>query len=190
MGPAFGNMPADIQSRFAHTAREEPLRFVGVMNRIRLRPLGWVLAQLTRVSGLIPTRTGQNVAFEFNVRPLGMSWLKHRCYHFDSGPFDFSSVMTLDADGCFVERFRGGLGMCLKLTAEGQNLVFRDCGYFLHWRGWRLDLPALLHPGRFHLIHENVDARRFNVHLSLRHRWFGTLIEQFGTFHNEPLAGR
>lgn len=189
MGSAFAQLPADIQARFAHTLREEPLRFVGTMERIRLHPLGWVLAQLTRMSGLIPTRTGQDVGFEFNVRPLGMSWLKHRCYHFDSGPFHFSSVMTLDPDGCFVERFRGGLGMRLALTAEGQNLVFRDCGYFLHWRRWRLNLPTLLHPGRFLLVHENVDARHFNVQLSLRHRWFGTLIMQNGRFRNELLAG-
>lgn len=182
MGPGFASLHPEIQARFAHTAREEPLRFVGVMSAVRLRPLGWLLAQLTRRSGLIPTRTGRQVPFEFNVRPLGLSWLKHRCYHFDQGPFHFSSVMTLDGQGRFVERFVGGLGMYLRLVAKDQNLVFQDDGYFLHWRRWTLPLPGFLHPGRFHLVHENLNAAEFRVLLSLRHAWFGTLIEQSGTF--------
>lgn len=188
MGDAFTKLHPDIQARFAHSAREEPLRFVGTMTAIRLRPLGWLLAQLTRRSGLIPTRTGQNVAFEFNVRPLGMSWLKHRCYHFNDGPFHFSSVMTLDNQGGFVERFQGGLGMRLRLCAEGESLVFRDAGYFLHWRRWTLPLPGVLHPGRFLLVHENLDAQQFRVRLSLCHRWFGSLIEQTGVFRGGTVA--
>lgn len=186
LGARFGSLHPEIARRFAHSDREEPLHFEGCMTHVRRSALGWLLAQVTRFSGLIPGYQGTDVPFSFTVRPHGLAWRKHRCYRFRDGPFDFRSVMRPEPDGRLAERFRGALGMYLVLEPGEGTLEFRDAGYFLHFGTWRLDLPRWLHPGRFRLVHRNLDARSFSVHLTLRHRWFGTLVDQAGTFHGEP----
>lgn len=184
LGDNFADLHPQIAARFAHSPREEALHFSGSMDVVRRSVAGWLLAQLTRFSGLLPTGHGEKVPFEFNIRPSGLSWMKHRCYHFADGNFDFRSTMQPDAQGRLVERFRGGLGMFLALRAEGDTLHFSDRGYFLHWRQFMLQLPAWCHPGRFELVHRNLDARRFSVRLTLRHVLFGTMIEQSGVFQS------
>jgi len=182
LGTRFVKLHADIANRFAHTEREESLHFTGNMTRVHSSMAGWMLAQLTRFSGLLPTRRGHDVPFEFNIRPLGLGWLKHRCYHFPTGRFDFRSEMRPDGQGRLVERFRGGLGMYLALEGSGDDLIFRDRGYFLHYRGLDVPLPGWCHPGRFELVHKTLDRHRFSVHLTLRHWLFGSMIEQAGEF--------
>ena len=184
LGDNFDDLHPQIAARFAHSPREEALHFSGSMDVVRRSAAGWLLAQLTRFSGLLPTGHGKKVPFEFNIRPSGLSWMKHRCYHFADGNFDFRSTMQPDTEGRLVERFRGGLGMFLALRAEGDILHFSDRGYFLHWRQFMLPLPAWCHPGRFELVHRNLDARRFSVRLTLRHVLLGIMIEQSGVFQS------
>jgi hypothetical protein len=93
--------------------------------------------------------------------------------------------MTLDDDGVLRERFAGGLGMNIALAVARDDLLFLDRGYFLHFGRWRLDLPRWLAPGRFTLIHRNIDRERFEVLIDIRHPWLGHLFHQRGMFVRE-----
>ncbi|MBK8286091.1 MAG: DUF4166 domain-containing protein [Ahniella sp.] len=188
LGNSFADLHPQIAARFAHTAREESLHFKGTMDVVRRSAAGWLLAQLTRFSGLLPTGHGHKVPFEFNIRPSGLSWMKHRCYHFADGNFDFRSTMQPDNQGRLVERFRRRPRHVPGPACRGRYPHFADRGYFVHWRRYRVPLPAWFHPGRFELVHRNLDARRFSVRLTLRHALFGTMIEQSGVFESGALS--
>lgn len=157
------------------------------MARVERSAIGMLLARALRFARVLPHQRARDVAFFFRVAPLAerRGWDKCRLYRFADEDFEFRSEMTLDDDGVLRERFAGGLGMNLALAATDDALLFLDRGYFLHWRRWRIDLPAWLGPGRFHLIHRNLDSDRFEVVIDIRHPWLGHLFHQRGEFWRE-----
>ena len=86
--------------------------------------------------------------FEFNLSPapgVAGGWIKQRLYRFDSGPFEFRSVMRIASRGKLIEQFPWGLGMTIKLAVEGRDgdtLCFRDDGYFLRVGALRVPLST------------------------------------------------
>ena len=45
-----------------------------------------------------------------------------------------------------------------------------------------LPLPKPFWPGRFLLVHRDLDAEHFEVSIDVSHPWFGPLFHQDGTF--------
>ena len=106
--------------------------------------------------------------------------------------------MNIADNGELIEQFPFGLGMKIKLSAEGKNgdtLYFRDDGYFLKLsfakfphKAWRMPMPRVLTVGRFVLAHKNIDRERFTVEIALDHPLLGRLFHQYGEFREQPPA--
>jgi len=184
LGANATRLHPDIRARFAVQDRGKS-SFAGRMNQVDRSMLGWCIALFLRPLRVLPSHRAYAVPFEFRLDAVpGCGWLKRRSYCFQDGPFEFSSVMSIDADGALVEQFPLGFGMHVRLEAAGDTLWFRDDGYFVRWGGVRIDLPRWLGIGRFELAHRNIDAERFDVEIRIRHFLFGPLFHQAGRFRS------
>jgi len=184
LGARFGRLHPQIRDRFALATGEATAAYVGVMQVVTRSRLGWLLARLLRPVRVLPHQRQVDVGFRFDVRPLEnrLGWDKCRRYEFADEVFEFRSNMVLDAQGRLAERFAGGLGMYIDLALGPDRLMFLDRGYFLHLGRHVMALPAWLGPGRFRLVHRNLDADRFEVVIDIHHPWFGHLFHQRGEF--------
>jgi hypothetical protein len=174
----------DIRARFAVQDKGKS-SFAGRMDQVDRSVLGRCIAFFLGPLRVLPSHRAYAVPFEFHLDTVpGCGWLKRRIYGFRDGPFEFSSMMSIDTDGALVEQFPFGFGMRVRLEAVGDTLWFRDDGYFLRWGGVRIDFPRWLGIGRFELAHRNIDADRFDVEIRIHHPLFGPLFHQAGRFRS------
>jgi hypothetical protein len=200
LGTRWQQLHPDIRARFTLTPGESRQSFTGTMREINRSRIGWLIAHLIAFVRILPATRARDVPFEFNLSPVASlvpasSWIKERLYHFQNGRFEFRSIMSIESNGeQLIEQFAYGLGMKIKLGAEGNagdQLIFRDDGYFLRlgrMDALRLPLPCWLTVGRFTLIHQNIDRDNFTVEISLDHPWFGRLFYQVGSFIQAPVV--
>lgn len=184
LGPRWALLHPHIQARFSLAPGEAQAEYIGQMRQVRCTRLGAWFARLIRHARVLPHHNAERVPFAFDVEPLrgGLGWIKTRTYHFAEEVFSFRSQMRLGAGGRLLEHFNGGLGMRVRLEVLPNRLVFLDDGYFLHWRGLRLPLPRPFWPGRFVLVHRDLDADQFEVSIDVVHPWLGPLFHQEGRF--------
>lgn len=191
LGADAPRLHPDIRARFLVQDHGRS-SFVGRMDQLDRSVFGWCIALVLRPLRVLPSRQAYAVPFAFHLDPAPgcAGWLKRRIYGFRDGPFEFSSVMSIDADGALVEQFPLGFGMRVRLEAAGDTLWFRDDGYFVRWGGVRIDFPRWLGIGRFELSHRNIDAERFDIEIRIHHFLFGPLFHQAGRFQSgeAPLA--
>jgi hypothetical protein len=193
LGPRWRHLHPDIRARFTLAPGALRQSFTGTMNVVERSPLGWLIARLITFIRVLPAARARNVKFEFNLTAApGGGWIKERLYQFESGPFEFRSVMRIESTGELVENFAFGLCMKIRLVAEDDTLYFLDDGYFLRIgqaRKLRLPIPRWLGVGRFTLTHKNLDRDHFTVSIRLQHPLFGCLFYQRGTFQQaQPCA--
>ncbi|MGH8080823.1 MAG: DUF4166 domain-containing protein [Lysobacter sp.] len=184
LGARWSLLHPHIRARFELKPGQSQAEYVGNMHQVRCTRLGGLFARLIRYARVLPHQNADEVPFRFDVQPMlrGLGWIKTRTYHFVDEIFSFRSRMVLGRNGELLEHFGGGLGMRVRLEVLPNRLVFVDDGFFLHWRGLRLPLPKPLAPGRFVLVHRDLDAEHFEVSIDVVHPWFGPLFHQSGTF--------
>ena len=193
LGAQWQDLHPDIRARFTLAPGESRQSFTGTMHEIDRSRIGWLIAHLIAFVRILPATDARDVPFEFNLSPaVGTGWIKERLYHFRDGRFEFRSVMGIARNGELIEQFPYGLGMKIKLGAEGSKgdkLIFRDDGYFLRLGAngaQRLSLPRWITVGRFTLTHQNIDRDKFTVEISIDHPLFGRLFYQVGRFQQSP----
>lgn len=195
LGERWLHLHPHIRARFTLAPGTTRQTFAGIMHEINRSAFGWLVAKLIALVRVLPAQRARNVPFEFNLTPApgfanNSGWIKQRLYRFRSGDFEFRSVMSMTTSGELIEQFPYGLGMNIKLGAEGvggDTLYFRDNGYFLRVGKFRLPLPRWLSVGRFTLAHKNIDREHFSVEISVDHPLFGKLFYQYGKFRGSPL---
>jgi len=185
-GPAWRSLAAAVQRRFGPAAHLVPVRYDGVME-VRASRVGRWMAQALRPLGTpLAPWTGEAVPVAVDVwtDPRGaLVW--DRTYRFAGrAAVTVTSMKKLGRDGQLMEVVRGGLGMMLRVTAEGGALHFRSRGYFLEAAGVRLPIPQLLTPGAAHVVHEDLGGGRFRFTLRFAHALFGETFFQTGVFED------
>ena len=198
LGAQWAHLHPDIRARFTLAPGATRQRFTGSMREIDRSFIGGLIARAIAFMRVLPPDRARDVSFEFNLSLAPMSasnsaagWIKERLYHFDDGDFEFRSIMSITRNGDLIEQFAYGLGMKIKLGAEGNNgdqLTFRDDGYFLRIGSLRLSIPRWLAVGHFTLTHQNIDRNHFTVDIRIAHPLFGRLFYQVGSFKQAPLA--
>jgi len=82
-----------------------------------------------------------------------------------------------------LEEYIGyGIGMALKVSVEGQDLLFKSDHYFLQIFGRRMRLPRVLSPGALVIGHHDMGDGQFRFSLDLHNRLFGQMIYQDAIF--------
>lgn len=196
LGAQWAHLHPDIRARFTLAPGATRQRFTGNMSEIDRSFIGGLIARLIAFMRVLPAVRARDVPFEFNLAPAPVSasnaavgWFKQRLYHFNDGDFEFRSIMSTARNGDLIEQFAYGLGMKIKLGAEGdhgERLTFRDDGYFLRLGARRLPIPRWLCVGRFTLTHHNIDREHFTVDIRIEHPLCGPLFYQAGSFTQAP----
>lgn len=185
LGPAaWASLPPAVRERFKLHTRGYRCRYDGAM-AVRASRAGLFIAQLCRLIGTpLAPWTGEAVETRVDVWLAANGALVwDRTYLFAGHrPVTVSSRKLASADGGLLEVVRGGLGMALEVTAEDGAVHFRSTRYFLTVLGLRLTIPALMTPGRAHVIHRDEGGGRFRFTLSFEHPWFGETMFQEGVF--------
>lgn len=170
-----------IQHRFRPTSISPVLKFSGIMHWIYSSPIGIVYAWVLKYFSILPGVCSRNQPFDFRIATSNQQLVKQRDYYLgDKQHFQFRSYFN-DTPRLH-EEFKSGLGMYLQLEVMHGDLIFRDQGYFWRIGQWRLPLSRWLGPGRFELVHHNLDQQRFQVTIRIAHPLFGTLFYQRGEF--------
>lgn len=194
LGARWQHLHPDIRARFTLATDKTQQSFAGSMSEVDRSACGWLIAKLIGFVRILPSQRARHVPFVFNLRPAAQwvegGWIKQRIYRFRDGDFEFRSVMRITRNGELIEQFPYGLGMKIRLSAQGRNgdtLVFRDDGYFLRVGQFRIPLPRWLTVGRFTLAHKNIDREHFSVEIGIDHPLLGKLFYQHGRFCEAPL---
>jgi hypothetical protein len=179
----------DIRRRFSEKPKPDaPMRYIGVMHRVRCSASGWLFAQCCRLIGtpFAPHR-GVNVPVAITLRhdvAGGVIWEREYRYP-NRPPVVVSSTKRVDADGSLLECVGFGLGMRLAVFEANHALHFLSVRYFWRVGRRRIQLPHFLTPGTAHVIHEDLGRGRFRFTMTIHQRLFGTLFQQDGVFQRQ-----
>ena len=179
----WSRLPSAVQRRFSkRLAAGAVALYCGAVIETRLSRLGKLLSFLARMIGApLPLDDGMTggatVAVMENPGLGGQSWTRT---YARAGRFP----QVIHSAKCFAgptgleERVGWGIGMSLAVMEERGALVFRSVDYFFSIGRVRIAIPRLLSPGEMVVVHRDESEGTFLFMLALRHRRFGTLIEQ------------
>jgi hypothetical protein len=191
VGDAWFRAPENVRLRFDHDPKPgHVIRYVGRMTEVRCSAVGKLLGWMVQRTGALMPFEGDNVPVDIVVWSDSTGAVhKRRSYHFQNRrAVVFRSRMVLDPDGRLAEHVGDGLGMYVKVSADGGGLQFTDDGYFLELATMRIGLPKWLSPGRVHLVHADVSADEFDIAIDITHPLFGRLYWQRGRFRHDGVS--
>lgn len=180
----WAGLAVPVQARFnTMIKRNAPTHYTGDM-RVERNWLGWAFAQACRLIGTPLTPfAGENVPVAVNVFEGRGGTVWERVYfHQGRAPLTVSSVKVVDPKRGLLECVLGGLGMALRVYAEGGALHFRAKHYFLKIGPWHLRIPLVFTPGVAHVTHRDKGNGAFRFTLTFTHPAFGRTIHQEGIF--------
>ena len=192
---AWAQLKPEVRQRFSVRPNvNERILYRGVMERVELSFMGWLLTQICRLIGtpLAPYR-GRNVKMDIELvwdeKLQGVTW--HRTYYFvPDRKFTVRSTKIHGSDGALIEHIGRGFSMRLALSEQGGKLVFTSTRYEVELAGRRIQIPAILTPGVTTVTHEQIAGNRFRFSLSVDHAILGQTIFQEGEFYSPPVNER
>lgn len=186
---AWARLPEAVRRRFSkRLAPGQTIIYAGEVEATSLSWAGRLLSFLARAVGApLPLTNGATgpalVIVSEDERLGGQCWL--RIYN---RPGRFPQAIHS------AKRFRGptgleeyvgrGIGMELRVTVEGEALVFRSARYFLALGDRRLPIPRLFSPGQMTIEHRDLGAGSFAFSLELTNAVFGRLVWQLARFRD------
>lgn len=185
----WARLPPAVQRRFSKRLGPRAVTvYAGEVTETRLSRLGRVVAFLARIIGApLPLDNGMTggatVAVMENEGLGGQSWTRTyaRAGRF---PQVIHSAKCFSGRTGLEEHVGCGIGMALRVSEEGGDLVFRSAGYFIAIGRWRLSIPWLFEPGAMEVVHRDEGSGTFLFTLRLSHRWFGELVFQSARFRD------
>jgi Domain of unknown function (DUF4166) len=183
----WGRLPLATWRRFSkRLGSGKTVVYVGQVDVSRHSRLGWWLAQLARlIGGPLPTGTETGVPLIVSVTEDaasgGQVWTRI-CARTRGFPQVIHSAKRFAGPTGLEEYIGFGLSMALRLSVEGEALLFRSVGYFLCIGGWRVRLPERLAPGELTVSHADLGGGAFRFTLDLVHPRFGLLVRQSAMF--------
>lgn len=160
--------------------------YVGEVVECRIRPLGWLLANLARLVGApLPLHRDVGVpacvSVTEDIAGGGQFWTRQYGRR-DGFPQVIYSAKRFTGPTGLEEYLGLGFGIALRLAAEDGVLYFLGDHYFLRLGRLRLRFPHWLEPGRLTIGHIDCSGGRFAFTLDLVHPLAGELIHQVAIF--------
>lgn len=187
---AWNTLPASLRRRFRKRLHGgASVAYQGRVVKMKLSLAGRLLAHAARLIGapLPYDMSSQDqpavVVVTEDIASNGQFWIRQ--YNRKSGFPQVIHSSKRFAGPTGLEEYIGyGIGMALRIEAEGNALFFKSDHYFLQILGHRLRLPRLLGPGALVIGHHDLGGGAFLFSLDLHNRFLGTLIQQDALFQD------
>jgi len=183
----WGRLPVAIWRRFSKRLGEgKTVAYVGEVDDASFSPIGWWIAQITRViGGPLPTGCETGVPIIVTVTEDAVSggqiWTRI-CGRRDGFPQVIHSAKRFAGPTGLEEYVGFGVTMPLLISVANEALCFRSAGYALQLGRFRLPLPEWLTPGDLMVTHADLGGGTFRFTLEIIHPRFGTLVRQSAVF--------
>ena len=183
----WGRLPLATWRRFSkRLAGGRTVVYVGQVEESRHSRIGWWLAQLARlIGGPLPTGTETGVPMIVTVTEDaasgGQVWTRI-CARCNGFPQVIHSAKRFAGPTGLEEYVGFGVCMALRLSVEGEALLFRSAGYFLSIGSLRLPLPHRITPGALTVTHTDLGGSNFRFTLEAVHPRLGLLVRQSALF--------
>lgn len=163
--------------------------YQGQICETKMNLAGRVLAQTLRPFGaplpLEPCTGGGAAIVTVTEAQNGVDQFWSRQYNRKRGfPQVIHSTKAFAGETGLEEGVGYGIGMTLRIEADGSHLRFVSERYFMTLFGKRIYLPAILMPGQLIVGHHDLGEGCFDFTLDLYHPFFGQLVHQRVTFHD------
>jgi hypothetical protein len=183
----WGRLPVAIWRRFSkRLADGKTVVYVGEVEEAGFSPIGWWIAQITRViGGPLPTGSDTGVPMIVTVTEDaasgGQIWTRI-CARREGFPQVIHSAKRFAGPTGLEEYVGFGVSMGLRISVEHEALCFRSTGYSLQLGRLRLPLPEWLTPGDIKVTHSDLGGGTFRFTLDVVHPRFGMLVRQSAVF--------
>jgi Domain of unknown function (DUF4166) len=183
----WGRLPLAIWRRFSKRLEGgRTIVYVGEVEEAWHGRSGWWLAQLARlIGGPLPTGTETGVPIIVTVTEdatgQGQIWSRI-CARSDGFPQVIHSAKRFSGPTGLEEYVGSGISMALRISVEGEALLFRSTGYFFRAGPLRLTLPSWLTPGALTVSHADLGGGAFRFTLDVVHHRLGPIIRQSAVF--------
>ena len=183
----WGRLPLAVWRRFSkRLAGGGTIVYVGEVDDSYHSRIGWWFAQLARlIGGPLPTGSETGVPLVVTVTEDaasgGQVWTRI-CARKRGFPQVIHSAKRFAGPTGLEEYVGFGISMGLRLSVEGEALVFRSTGYFAGLGRLRLPLPEWLAPGALTVTHADLGDGAFRFTLAVVHPRYGEIVRQSATF--------
>ncbi len=185
---AWSQLPPAVQQRFSKCfAPSEVILYRGRVIETRLPLAGRIFAALTTIVGSpLPKSDGAvgPAVVSVTEEPEMGGQLWSRSYNRPGRfPQVIHSAKRFSGPTGLEEYIGYGISMSLRVSVEGEALVFRADRYFVApLPGLRITIPKWLSPGNLEVIHREEHDGEFSFCLTLTHPLFGLLVSQLAHF--------
>lgn len=183
----WGRLPLATWRRFStRLADGKTIVYVGTIDEAWRSRIGWWLVQITRIiGGPLPTGGETRVPIVVTVTEDAAThsqvWTRI-CTRSNGFPQVIHSAKRFAGETGLEEYVGFGLSMALRLSVEGDSLVFRSVGYYFSAGLLRLRLPPWLTPGILTVSHTDLGSGAFRFTLGVVHPRLGPLLRQSAVF--------
>ncbi len=182
---AWADLPTAVRNRFTkRIGCGDAALYRGHVIHTRMNAAGWLLAHACRLAGApLPLDHGNAgaaavVSVTEDAHGDGQFWLRQYARRGPGFPQVIHSTKRFGgATGC-EEWVSAWLGMSLRVRGAEDGIVFESDRYLLRAGRLRIPLPRWLTPGQLIVGHHDRGDGLFDFTLELRHRLFGTLLDQ------------
>lgn len=187
---AWRKLPAAVRKRFGKRLKGgASVAYQGKVVSMQANLAGRILAHLARLIGaplpydLSSVEQPAVVTVTEDIAGSGQFWIRQYGRKAGFPQVIHSSKRFAGPTG--IEEYIGyGIGMALKVSVKGQDLLFKSDHYFAMVFGRRIRLPGLLSPGSLIIGHHDLGDGHFRFSLDLNHRLFGQMIFQDAIFRD------
>ncbi|MDO9518694.1 MAG: DUF4166 domain-containing protein [Pseudohongiella sp.] len=190
LGEGWYQLPEILQRNFdLQPGRDGVIRLRGTMYEIWHSRMARVFIYLARLTGALVPYEGRDIPIEIEMRtraddPKYMHW--RRVHQFPEHPdVVFETRMEYVSDNRIVEKVHLGMGLCMKVSAEGDVLKFRSPCYMWSIFGRRVHIPCWLLLGSGEITERAVGPDSFEMFFEIHHPWFGPTYRYNGIFRIE-----
>ncbi len=144
-----------------------------------------IISPLLTWFGLFPPYKGTDIPITviYSAQPDPNAFCFNRTFHYPNHPpYQFKSRMKPLGGNVVVELTKFNIGWKSAYDYIDEHVTLTHIAYVLKLFDWYIPLPIGLIMGKCNSAEYAIDNNNFKMEMQIKHPWFGTTYEYYGTF--------